>query len=235
MWGLTEGIDMLTVPDTGLMSGDLDRAVSEWSGDSVVGAYLWWWSRGEAGEQPVDRWDGSLAGYTVELRGPAEFVDGSCDLLARVLRGPEPDPYCDVAFCNIQHWPRVNKNAARRAFVSKGRHALSLPHGRQLWDTRVLFDGGDWNMVPAAMLDLLSGGAEVTVTGATFYAAGADYRHEDSSTPWEAMVDHNPVVNWRIVKNLYDAHAISATGLAATVLSYDQDEYKSAITAHRGL
>jgi hypothetical protein len=226
---------MLTVPDTGVMTGDLDRAVGEWSGDAVVGAYLWWWSHGQAGAEPEDRWHGSLVNQTVELRGPAEVVEADCDLLARVLRGPEPNPYCDVAFCNIEHWPRVNKNAARMAFVSKGPHALELPHGRQLWDTRVLFDGGDWNMVPAAMLDLLSGGAKVTVTGATFYAAGADYRDEAGSNPWEAMIAHNPMVNWRIVKNLYDARVVAATGLAATVLSYDDDEYRSAITAHRGL
>jgi hypothetical protein len=226
---------MLTVPDTGLMTGDLDRANDEWSGDGVIGAYLWWWSHGEVGVEPEDRWDGSLAGYTVELRGPAEFVPADCDLLARVLRGPEPDASCDVAFCNIQHWPRVDKDAARLAFVSKGPHALDLPHGRQLWDTRVLFDGGDWNMVPAAMLDLMSGGAAVTVTGATFYAVGADYRDEAATNPWEAMAPHNPVVNWRIVKNLFDARVVAATGLAATVLSYDDDEYRSAIISHRGL
>jgi hypothetical protein len=226
---------MLTVPDTGLMTGDLDRAFSEWSGDGVTGAYLWWWSHGEVGVEPEDRWDGSLAGRTVELRGPAEFVPADCDLLARVLRGPEPDASCDVAFCNIQRWPSVDKTAARLAFVSKGPHALDLPHGRQLWDTRVLFDGGDWNMVPAAMLDLLSGGAEVAVTGATFYAVGTDYRHEDRVSDTGSILQHNPVVNWRIVKNLYDAHAVTATGLAARVLSYDVDEYRSAIISHRGL
>jgi hypothetical protein len=226
---------MLAVPDTGLMAGDLDRAVDEWSGDSVMGAYLWWWSNGRAGARPGDRWGGLIDERTIELRGPAEFVEGDCDLLARVLRGPEPNPSCDVAFCNIEFWPQVDKGSARLAFVSKGPHALELPHGRQLWDTRVLFAGGDWNMLPAAMLDLLSGGAEVTVTGATFYAAGADYRHGDGVNDTDSILHHNPVVNWRIVKNLYDAHAITATGLAAKVLSYDEDEYRSAITAHRGL
>jgi hypothetical protein len=226
---------MLAVPDTGLMTGDLDRAVSEWSGDGVVGAYLWWWSHGEVGAEPEDRWGGMLWGRTVELRGPAEFVGADCDLLARVLRGPETDPYCDVAFCNIQHWPKVDKNAARTAFVSKGPHALDMPHGRQLWDTRVLFDGGDWNMVPAAMLDLLSGGAEVTVTGATFYAAGEDYRHEEKVTDAQSILEHNPVVNWRIVKNLFDAGTVKATGLAAEVLSWTDDEYREAIVTHRGL
>jgi hypothetical protein len=226
---------MLAVPDTGLMTGNLDRSVAEWSGDSVIGAYLWWWSRGQAGARPEDRWGGMLEGRSVELRGPAEFVGADCDLLARVLRGPEPDASCDVAFCNIQHWPSVDKNAARLAFVSKGPHALDLPNGRQLWDTRVLFDGGDWNMIPAAMLDLMSGGAEVTVTGATFYAVSADYRDEAATNPWEAMAPHNPVVNWRIVKNLFDAKAVDATGLAADVLSWTEDEYREAIIKHRSL
>ena len=226
---------MLAVPDTGLMTGNLDRSVAEWSGDSVIGAYLWWWSRGQAGARPEERWGGMLEGRSVELRGPAEFVVADCDLLARVLRGPEPDASCDVAFCNIQHWPSVDKDAARLAFVSKGPHALDLPNGRQLWDTRVLFDGGDWNMVPAAMLDLMSGGAAVTITGATFYAVGADYRDEAATNPWEAMAPHNPVVNWRIVKNLFDAKAVDATGLAADVLSWTEDEYREAIVRHRSL
>ena len=226
---------MLSRPDSGLMTGDLDRAVAEWSGDAVVGAYLSWWSHGQAGAPIADRWDGMLSGRTMELRGPAEYVDARCELLARVLRGPEPDPSCDVAFCNIQFWPDVDKSAARLAYVSKGNDALTLPHGRQLWDSRVLFAGGDWLMLPAAMLDLLSGGARVTLTGATFYAAGPDYRHETATNPLDSILTHNPLVNWRIVKNLFDARVVDATGLARTVLSYDEDEYRSAMTAHRGL
>jgi hypothetical protein len=217
----------------GIRDGDLDRAVSEWDGNAVVGAYLWWWSNGTAGVEPEDRWEGVLQGRTVELRGPADFVAADCDLLARVLRGPERDPSCDIAYCNHGHWPNVDKSAARLAFVSKGRESEGMAHGRFIWDSRVLFDGGDWNMIPAAMLDLLSGGARVTITGATFYAAGRDYADEDRTNDWESIRWHNPVVNWRVVKNLYDAGTVSATGLAGQVLSLDHDDFVRAISDHR--
>ena len=59
--------------------------------------------------------------------------------------------------------------------VSKGGESSGMANGRVLWDSRPLFVGGFLNMVPGAMLDLLTGGARVTITGATFYAVGRDY------------------------------------------------------------
>lgn len=226
---------MVSAPDTGIMRGDVARAAAEWSGDPVTGAYLHWWSEGKYGAAVADRWDGMLEGVTVELRGPAETVPVECSLVARVLRGPEPDPSCDIAYCNHQHWPDVDKFAARLAFVSKGDEALGMPHGRRIWGSNALFHGGDWNMVPAAMLDLLTGGARVTVTGATFYAAGRDYVDDGSTTAWEGIRDHNPVVNRRIVKNLWDAGVVGAAGLAADVLALSDEEYVAALSAHRAV
>lgn len=226
---------MLSAPDTGIMLGDVARAVAEWSGDPVTGAYLHWWTDGKHGVPVEDRWDGLLEGVTVELRGPAETAPVACSLLARVLRGPETEPSCDIAYCNHNHWPDVNKSAARLAFVSKGEEALGMPHGRRLWDSKVLFHGGDWNMGPAAMLDLLTGGALVTLTGVTFYAAGVDYVDDSSTTQLEGILWHNPVVNRRIVKNLWDAGVVGAAGLAAEVLGLSDGEYVAALSEHRAV
>jgi hypothetical protein len=226
---------MVGAPDTGIMRGDLVRAAGEWSGDPVTGAYLHWWSHGKYGAALPDRWDGLLRDVTVELRGPAETVPVETTLLARVLRGPEPDPSCDIAYCNHQYWPDVDKSAARLAFVSKGDEASAMPHGRRIWASNSLFHGGDWNILPAAMLDLLTGGARVTVTGATFYAAGRDYADDSSVNPWESIRQHNPVVNRRIVKNLWDARVVSAAGAAADVLALSDGEYVAALSAHRAV
>lgn len=216
----------------GIRSGNLDRAVSEWNGDSVLGAYLWWWSHGAVGSEPADRWDGLLAGRTVELRGPADYVAAECELLARVLRGPESDPSCDISYVNHNRWSRIDKGA-RLAVVSKGREAEGLEKGRFIWDSRTLFYGGDWNMVPAAMLDLLTGRAQVTITGASFYAVGRDYAEDDKISPWESIKTANPVLNWRVVKNLFDARVVTATGLAADVLAVDEPTYFRMLSAHR--
>jgi hypothetical protein len=215
------------------MRGDLERAVAEWKGDPVVGAYLWWWSKGEAGHEPGDRWDGMLAGRTVELRGPADAVPVQTDLVARVLRGPEADPSCDVAYCNHEYWDRVDKSRVRLAIVSKGSESVGMAKGRTLWDSRVLFEPGHLNVVPAAMLDLLTGHAHVTITGATFYAVGRDYADEDRANPLASIMHHNPIVNRRIVKNLFDAGVVDAAGAAADVLAWDDAEYLAAFTDHR--
>lgn len=221
--------------ESGIGRGDLRRAAAEWDGNPVVGAYLWWWSAGRFGLRPTDRWDGLLDGVTVELRGPAETVPVEADLLARVLRGAEPDPSCDIGFCNHHFWARVDKSKVRMWMVSKGDESAGMPQGRRLWDSRAVFAGGDWNMVPAAMLDLLTGSARLTITGATFYAAGRDYADEDRVAAWSNIVPHNPVVNRRIVKNLWDAGAVDAAGLTAEVLAWSDDEYRDALMAHRGL
>lgn len=226
---------MVSAPDTGIMRGDLPRAAAEWQGDPVTGAYLWWWSQGKHGAPVADRWDGLLEGGTVELRGPAETVPVPSTLIAKVLRGPEPDPSCDIAYCNHQYWPDVDKRAARLAFVSKGDEALGMPHGRRIWNSNILFHGGDWNILPAAMLDLLTGGARVTVTGATFYAAGRDYVDDGTTNPWASIAAHNPVVNRRIVKNLWDVGVVGASGLAADVLALSDVEYVAALSAHRAV
>lgn len=223
------------MPDTGLLRGDLRRAVSEWDGNRTVGAYLWWWSEGSAGMEPEDRWDGLLAGRTVELRGPADAVPMEMDLLARVLRGPETDPSCDIGYCNHEFWGRVDKSKVRLAMVSKGNESAGMPNGRVLWDCRALFVPGDRNMGPAAMLDLLTGGARVTLTGMTFYAVGRDYADEDRVNGWSGIVTHNPMVNRRIVKNLVDAEVVGAAGDAAEVLSWDDETYWSVLNAHRAV
>ena len=215
------------------MAGNLRRAVAEWDGDPVVGAYLWWWSAGRFGVRPADRWGGLLSGVTVELRGPAEAVPVEAHLVARVLRGVEADASCDIGFCNHEFWPRVDRSKVRMIMVSKGDEAAGLPRGRRLWDSRALFDGGDWNMVPGAMLDLLTGGPRLTITGATFYAAGRDYVDEDGRNSWDGIVRHNPVVNRRVVKNLWDAGAVEAAGLTAEVLSWSDAEYMERLVGHR--
>ena len=221
------------VPDTGLMAGDLRRAVAEWDGHPVVGAYLWWWSGGRFGVQQADRWGGLLTGVRLELRGPAEAVHVEADMVARVLRGVEVDASCDIGFSNHEFWRRVDKSKVRISMVSKGDEASGMPQGRRLWDSRVLFAGGDWNMVPAAMLDLLTGAPRLTITGATFYAAGRDYADEDGRNGWDGIVRHHPVVNRRIVKNLWDAGAVEAAGLTAEVLSWSDAEYVERLVAHR--
>ena len=220
------------VSDTGLMAGNLRRAVAEWDGHPVVGAYLWWWSAGRFGVQPEDRWQGLLHGVRLELRGPAEAVPVEADMVARVLRGVEPDQSCDIGFCNHQYWPRVDRSQVG-IMVSKGDEASGIPQGRRLWDSRVLFADGDWNMVPAAMLDLLTGAPRLTITGATFYAAGRDYADDDMITGWDGIVRHNPVVNRRVVKNLWDAGAVEAAGLTAEVLSWSDAEYVERLVGHR--
>jgi hypothetical protein len=233
------GADRVSVlpelPDTGLMRGNLRRAVAEWDGNPVVGAYLWWWSSGRFGCQPEDRWDGLLHGVRVELRGPAEAVPVDAELVARVLRGLEPDPSCDIGFCNHQFWRRVDKSRVRLAMVSKGDESDGMRGGRRLWDTRVLFAGGDWNMVPAAMLDLLTGGPRLTITGATFYAAGRDYADQEDSNDLPSILHHNPLVNRRVVKNLWDAGVVDAAGLTGQVLALTDDEYAATLIGHRGL
>lgn len=228
-------LTMLDVPDTGIMAGNLRRAAAEWDGNPVVGAYLWWWSGGRFGQPVEDRWAGLLHGVRVELRGPAEAAPVDAHLLARVLRGLEPDPSCDIAFCNHEFWPRVDKSKVRLAMVSKGDEAAAMPRGWRLWDSRVLFAGGDWNMVPAAMLDLLSGQPRLTITGVTFYAAGRDYADQPDSNDNGSILIHNPMVNRRIVKNLWDAGAVEAAGLAEQVLGWTDAEYRDALMAHRGL
>jgi hypothetical protein len=217
---------------SGIHSGDLSRAVAEWDGNGVTGAYLWWWSGGEHGARPDDRWDGLLDGRTVELRGPADFVPADCDLLARVLRGVEADPTCDIAYSNYEFWPKVDKSE-RLALVSKGSEASVFPYGRTMWDSERLFAPGAFNMGPAAMLDLLTGGAQVTVTGVTFYATGRDYLEDASRTSWESIQQHNPIINRRIIKNLFDVGLVGATGVAADVLSWSDAEYVSALEKHR--
>jgi len=224
---------MLDLPNTGVMRGNLGRAVSEWDGDPVVGAYLWWWSHGEAGKKPEDRWGGRLDGVSVELRGPADFVPVHADLVARILRGVEADQSCDIGYCNHEYWPRVDKSQVRMAMVSKGGESSGMPNGRVLWDSRPLFVNGFLNMVPGAMLDLLTGGARVTITGATFYAAGRDYVDDGSTNPWESLRHHNPVVNRRIVKNLFDAGVVGGAGGPVAVLSSSVEEYWRALLAHR--
>ena len=219
---------------SGIAQGNLRRAAAEWDGNPVVGAYLWWWSAGRFGCQIEDRWDGLLSGCRVELRGPAEAVPVEAEFVARVLRGPEADPSCDIGFCNHEFWPRVDKSKVRTAMVSKGSESVGMPNGRTLWDSRVLFAGGDWNMVPAAMLDLLTGAARLTITGATFYAAGRDYSDSDEVNEWPSIVRHNPVVNRRIVKNLWDAGAVEAAGVTAEVLGWTEAEYVDALQSHRG-
>jgi len=199
----------------------------------MVGAYLWWWSQGSAGFEPEDRWDGLLAGRTIELRGPADAVPVEADLLARVLRGPEPNPSCDIGYCNHAFWGRVDKSQVRLAMVSKGSESAEMPNGRTLWDSRVLFVPGDWNIGPAALLDLLTGGARVTVTGMTFYAVGRDYADEDRVNGWSGILTHNPIMNRRIVKNLFDADVVAAAGVPAEVLSWSDEEYGRALLAHR--
>lgn len=226
---------MLAAPDTGVMTGNLRRAADEWDGNAVTGAYLWWWSGGKFGRNIEDRWDRLIYGWDVELRGPADTVPVQADLVARVLRGVEADPSCDIGFCNHQFWPRIDKSKVTMSMVSKGDEAVGMPNGRRLWDSRVLFVGGDWNMVPAAMLDLLTGGARVTVTGATFYAAGQDYADESGVNDWESIVTHNPVVNRRIVKNLWDSGVVGAAGLTADVLALSDGEYVAALSAHRAV
>jgi len=214
------------------MVGNLRRAVAEWDGHPVVGAYLWWWSGGRFGVQPKDRWQGLLHGARLELRGPAEAVPVEADMMARVLRGVEPDQSCDIGFCNHQYWPRVDRSQVS-IMVSKGDEASGMAQGRRLWDSRVLFAGGDWNMVPAAMLDLLTGAPRLTITGATFYAAGRDYADDDMITGWDGIVRHNPMVNRRVVKNLWDAGAVEAAGLTAEVLSWSDAEYVERLVGHR--
>lgn len=66
------------MPDTGLLRGDLARAVSEWDGDKTVGAYLWWWSEGSAGMEPEDLWDGLLAFRLRFCRGRTRSMGGRC-------------------------------------------------------------------------------------------------------------------------------------------------------------
>jgi len=224
---------MLDLPNTGVMRGDLRRAVSEWDGEPVVGAYLWWWSHGEAGKKPEDRWGGRLDGVSVELRGPADFVPVEADLVARILRGVEADQSCDIGYCNHEYWPRVDKSRVRVAMVSKGGESSGMPNGRVLWDSRPLFVNGFLNMVPGAMLDLLTGNARVTITGATFYAVGRDYADEDAVNPMPGILRHNPMVNRRVVKNLFDAEVVGAAGVPAEVLSWSDDEYGRALLAHR--
>lgn len=225
---------MFPAHDSGIGRGELRRAVAEWDGNPVVGAYLWWWSAGRFGRQPEDRWQGLLHGVRLELRGPAEAVPVQADMTARVLRGVEPDQSCDIGFCNHEFWPRVDK-AAPSIMVSKGDESAGMAGGRRLWDSRMLFAGGDWNMVPAAMLDLLTGNPRLTITGATFYAAGRDYADEDRVNDTPSIITHNPVVNRRIVKNLWDAGAIEAAGLTEQALGWSDDEYRDALMAHRGL
>jgi hypothetical protein len=224
---------MLDLPNTGVMSGNLGRAVSEWDGDPVVGAYLWWWSHGEAGKKPEDRWGGRLDGVSVELRGPADFVPVQADLVARILRGVEADQSCDIGYCNHEYWPRVDKSQVRMAMVSKGGESSGMRNGRVLWDSRVLFHPGHLNMIPGAMLDLLTGGAKVTVTGATFYALGRDYVDDAKTTAMASIMHHNPGVNRRIVKNLFEVGAVAAGGATAKVLSWSHEEYGRALLAHR--
>lgn len=225
----------MDAPDTGLMRGDLARAIREWNGDGVVGAYLWWWSQGQAGIEPQDRWGGMIDGVTVELRGPADAVPQEAGLLARVLRGVEPNQSCDIGYCNHQHWGRVDKSSVRLAMVSKGGESAGMSKGRRLWDSRVLFHPGHLNMIPGAMLDLLTGGAKVTVTGATFYALGRDYVDDAKTNAMASIMHHNPVVNRRIVKNLFDVGAVAAGGATAEVLSWSDDEYVTALRNHRAV
>lgn len=225
---------MFPAHDSGIGTGHLRRAVAEWDGNPVIGAYLWWWSNGRFGRQPEDRWESLLHGVLLELRGPAEAAPVQADMTARVLRGVETDQSCNIGFCNHEFWPRVDKSGVG-IMVSKGAESDGMPGGRRLWDTRVLFAGGDWNMVPAAMLDLLTGRPRLTITGATFYAAGRDYADEDRRNGLDGLVRHNPVVNRRIVKNLWDAGAVEAAGLTAEVLSWTDDDYRDALIQHRGL
>ena len=225
----------MDAPDTGLMRGDLARAIREWNGDGVVGAYLWWWSQGQAGIEPQDRWGGMIDGVTVELRGPADAVPQEAGLLARVLRGVEPNQSCDIGYCNHEYWGRVDKSSVRLAMVSKGGESAGMSKGRRLWDSRVLFHPGHLNMIPGAMLDLLTGGAKVTVTGATFYALGRDYVDDAKTNAMASIMHHNPVVNRRIVKNLFDVGAVAAGGATAEVLSWSDDEYVTALRNHRAV
>lgn len=225
--------DMLVFPQSGIGRGDLSAAVGEWDGNRTVGAYLWWWSGGSVGVEPEDRWGGLLAGRTVELRGPAESVPVETDLLARVLRGPEPDPSCDIGYCNHEFWGRVDKSQVRLAMVSKGDESAGMANGRTLWDSRVLFVPGDWNIGPAALLDLLTGAARVTVTGMTFYAVGRDYADEDRENGLAGILAHNPITNRRIVKNLFDAGVVDAAGVAAEVLSWDEQTYADRLMVRR--
>jgi len=83
------------------------------------------------------------------------------------------------------------------------------------------------------MLDLLTGRAHVTITGATFYAVGRDYVDENRVNPLPGIMRHNPIVNRRIVKNLFDAGVVDAAGAAADVLAWDDDQYVAAFTDHR--
>jgi len=220
---------------SGLLAGDLDTAVSEWDGSPVMGAYLWWWSRGVSGASLADRWDGVLAGRTVELRGPADAVPVDADLLARILRGPESDPSCDIGYSNMEFWGKVERSAPRLAMVAKWPDLPGAERCRTLWNAESLFVGGAANMGPAAMLDLLTGGAQVILTGMTFYAVGRDYVDDDTVNAWEGIMHHNPLVNRRIVKNLYDAGVVAAGGVTGEVLSWSDSEYVAALRNHRAV
>jgi hypothetical protein len=219
----------------GLLAGNLAAAVKDWDGCPVMGAYLWWWSGGTVGVDVGDRWDGVLAGRTVELRGPADAVPVDAELLARILRGPEADASCDIGYSNMQFWSDVDRSAPRLAMVAKWPNLPGAEGCRTLWNAESLFADGAANMGPAAMLDLLTGGARVVLTGMTFYAAGRDYVDDEMVNGWESIMSHNPLVNRRVVKNLYDAGVVRAAGVTAEVLSWTDDEYLLALATHRSL
>ena len=133
--------------------------------------------------------------------------------------------------------------------------ALRTSNSRAVNTFSPLYDRGHPQMVPLAVVDLITSGAKPYVIGSDFFASPVAYRPSDvrlvggldgkrqsdtgsnggSFDRTSLMASHNIVENWSLTKNLFEAGLVSGDSGFEEVMTHSLSELMDIYDAHLGI
>lgn len=151
---------------------------------------------------------------------------------------------------------RVLDALARYSWVCvKKTDALRTSNSRAVNTFSPLYDRGHPQMVPLAVVDLITSGAKPYVIGSDFFASPLAYRPSEvrlvrgldgnrqsdtgsnggSFDRTSLMASHNIVENWSLTKNLFEAGLVTGDSGFEEVMSHSLSELMDIYDAHLGI